>query len=299
MAVDLRRDLTQPCQSMSARVARFLDKHARAVFETLLEREAAPVNPNKCEVKECNGKTTSTVYRCTQCFNPPVSCSSHVVAMHCYSPLHVIEEWLPERGFWQRCSLSSLGLAISLGPHSGNICPFAGKRSARLMTAVHERGVDTVRVNFCWCRRGLSAERAVEEPTQLLQAGLWPASWTEPHTFYTLGVMRLFRELSVTAHANAYDFYKTCTRLTGEIFPQDCKVNATLRPLEICRAKTPSGSISRVHGVDEGIQFHHALHSSWGGAASRDAQRKFGHDVPCLSSHRRQHGSSMGTAASR
>ena len=94
----------------------------------------------------------------------------------------------------------------------------------------------------------------VPEATQLLRANLWPATWEEPQTFYTFGVLRLFHELSFMAHTNVYDFYRSLTRLQDEVLPQDCKVTIFHERKECKMLKMFVGPISRVHDVSQGVQ---------------------------------------------
>ena len=60
---------------------------------------------------------------------------------------------------------------------------------------------------------------------QLVRHGLWPASWKQPRTVYTMAVMERFRSLAVLAHTNAYDYDKYLHSLFDDLAPEDAPVS--------------------------------------------------------------------------
>ncbi|PSS00733.1 hypothetical protein PHLCEN_2v4114 [Hermanssonia centrifuga] len=131
---------------------------------------------------------------------------------------HTIE-WDAEHQFWVRRSLGHLGMVLELG-HGGARCPKT-LATTRKMTVVHEHGVWPMNVRFCGCPEGDGAPNP--DAYQLLGAGLWPASWKQPLTAFSMSVMREFHLLSVQANTNAYDYFRYLQRTTDNITPDETK----------------------------------------------------------------------------
>ena len=90
------------------------------------------------------------------------------------------------------------------------------------MTVLHEHGIDPASVEFCGCtREGKPSTHPVrvDDATQILQAGFWPASWEEPRTMFTLEVMREFQILANTASVNARDFISSLEIRSDNVDP--------------------------------------------------------------------------------
>ncbi|KAJ3522971.1 hypothetical protein NM688_g8797 [Phlebia brevispora] len=193
--------------SLSQRVERFME-HAAELTTGLLKREEGPGESAPCS--RCNDSPQVTLYRCTQCFSPPVLCRRHIVEDHLHNPLHVVEEWYSERKFWKRVPLSDLGLVVNLG-HGGDACRHC-LWEPRTMTIVHDHGVHTVKMRFCGCWR--DDGQRVPEPIQLVEAGFWPTSMDRPMSAIAIQTLRSFALLSPGANTTAQDFCKYLRRLT-------------------------------------------------------------------------------------
>ncbi|OCH83779.1 hypothetical protein OBBRIDRAFT_815708 [Obba rivulosa] len=84
------------------------------------------------------------------------------------------------------------------------------------MTIVHEHGVDSVRFHFCGCIT-TTGQMMESEAIQFLSCDLFPRSWKEPRTVFTLGVLRQFHLLSMQANVNGHDFYAYLQRTTDNV----------------------------------------------------------------------------------
>ena len=226
---------------MSERCRNFL-RLPSSVYEAFLESERVP---ETCQCEECEAE--QVVYRCTECMHARVLCATCMVKKHSQQPFHVLEQFDGKKRYWTICGLADLGLEVNLG-HGGSPCP-TGLR-ARPMTIVHERGIWETKIRFCNCCTG---RRRARDDVQLLQAGLWPASWITPRTVFTMGLMRQFQLLSVHAHTNAYDFIHYLARRTNDTFPGECEVSGLLSLMRLC-ADGLLGSVSRIYGCDSRVQ---------------------------------------------
>ena len=162
------------------------------------------------------------VYRCTTCMHAPILCADHIVSSHACNPFHIIEQWSNEEGCWVRMSLRSLKFAFMLG-HQGARCPFAARAAPRTLTVVSEHGVFPFDFIFCHCEHKSRSDNL--DALQLVRHGLWPGSWKQPRTVYTMAVMERFRSLAVLAHTNAYDYDKFLHSLFDDLVPEDAPVS--------------------------------------------------------------------------
>lgn len=199
---------------MSERSVNFL-KVAPDAFSAFLEHEKVP-KTMRCE--HCS-KHVACLYRCTDCLQSPTTCKTCVIKTHIRLPFHILSKCDSAQRFWSKCTLDDLGATVHLG-HGGEACPY--ELNARPMTVIHERGIYAVHVYFCGCS-SLGKPRATDT-AQLIRAGLWPSSWTQPRTAFSFSLMRQFHLLSVHAHVNPYDYFAHLARRTDDTFPGDCQV---------------------------------------------------------------------------
>lgn len=102
--------------------------------------------------------------------------------------------------FFESCTLASLGLRIQLGNHiPGTVC--VARSTSATFTVIHTNGIHTVCMDFCHCTHPRDEHR-----TQLLRAGLFPATVLDPQTCATFEAMRHFHLLSLQGKLTAYDF---------------------------------------------------------------------------------------------
>ncbi|KAF7965199.1 hypothetical protein HWV62_45095 [Athelia sp. TMB] len=120
-------------------------------------------------------------------------------------PLHRTEEWTGS--FWRKRTLRSLGLVVQLGHlYDGCNCPDAGHE----MTVIDSHGIHTLTVNFCACERASTASKRV----QMLRAGWYPASLTDPQTCATIAVLEEYHLLNLKGALNVHDFIGAVCRRT-------------------------------------------------------------------------------------
>ncbi|KAI0697693.1 hypothetical protein BC835DRAFT_1269999 [Cytidiella melzeri] len=154
----------------------------------------------------CNASAPRGVYCCKECWGGHVCCKRCMVDVHKGNPLHIIEEWVSERECWTRTMLADLGMIIHLGDHGGTPCA-STVNVARDICVVNLRGVQQAMVRFCGCCKNGQVPRA--DYTQLLDAGLWPATWKKVMTVFSLNVLDSFQRLSTQGNVTAQDFL-TC-----------------------------------------------------------------------------------------
>ena len=107
---------------------------------------------------------------------------------------------------------------ICLG-HGGEECP-TQRNPAHKMTIVHEHGVAPMRVLFCACPVPGKLE-AKPDTEQLLEFGLFPGTWTQPVSAYTIHGLRAFRLLSLQCQTTTHDYFRYLRRSTDNIQPED------------------------------------------------------------------------------
>ena len=186
----------------------------------LLEEEKRPTRHCLCADCARGDRDSVDLYHCSDCFLFPPSCAAELLRRHASLPFHAVRRWSSCKGFWETSSLFDVGLVVSLG-HGGVQCGFIRDGTKpRHMTAIHANGIGQLAVQFCACE-------SKSEASQLIQAGLWPASWTQPRTVYDIRLMEHFRLLSVIAHTNAYDFFNLLAWKTDPLLPPSTKVRCS------------------------------------------------------------------------
>ena len=98
----------------------------------------------------------------------------------------------------------------------------------RTLTVVSEHG--TFPMDFVFCRCQSKHRFDNNDALQLIREGLWPGSWKQPRTVYTMAVMEHFRTLAVVAHSNAYDYSKFLVLLFDDLVPEDAPVRLFMIP---------------------------------------------------------------------
>ena len=146
-------------------------------------------------------------------------------------------------------SLFDLGYVLYLGHHGGH-CPiptthtytgnqcletdeegqdsddlFPGHGKTTTMTLVDVEGVHSHCVHWCNC------DGAQSKDQQLLEAGLFPASFRNPKTAFTFNVLDHFHIDAMKCKTSANNFYSKLRRLSNNVFPDLIPVSEYL---EIC-----------------------------------------------------------------
>ncbi|OCH89243.1 hypothetical protein OBBRIDRAFT_804820 [Obba rivulosa] len=202
----------KPSMPRSSCLAQFVERWARRALDMWLTHEQLPSH-HTCQ--RCN-QNVNTAYRCKECFQLPLSCSSCIVMDHQSNPFHRIRTWDASQGFWDKQSLSELGLTLNLG-HNGRKCLVA-LGELRRMTFMHSYGINDLGVCFCTC---LDNElEGMPDALQLIAVGMWPASWDKPMSAFTIDVMKQFHLLSLQSQIpctnKSQDHYRELLRAMQE-----------------------------------------------------------------------------------
>ncbi|KAF7974192.1 hypothetical protein HWV62_13237 [Athelia sp. TMB] len=176
--------------------------------EQLDERMRYEGRGDKVDDSQCPGcyGVNIGLYRCDDCFGRELVCVECCVSRHWTSPLHRVKIW--KDGYFQPVALSSLGVFIQLGEKHppGSPCIF-GLDVHKDFVILHSNGIHSVSIRSCGC---LSPDgRVLDVNTQLLRAGLYPATPLEPQTAGTFEAMRLFHIMNLQGKVSAYHFYKS------------------------------------------------------------------------------------------
>ncbi|KAI0362994.1 hypothetical protein BV20DRAFT_959208 [Pilatotrama ljubarskyi] len=181
----------------------------------MYDRENPPADSNTCP--QCftrldpDERHPGLVYRCDDCVFSRPQCRECLLKAHAGHPYDRICVWDEGSRTWSRCTMAQLGYVLHLG-HGGAPCPYA-RFQPRSMIIMHDRGIVRMSVRFCHCSPSTSPS------TQLIHAGLWPATWKRPRTAMTLGVMETYRMLSRQAQVSVDDYVRHLERLTDDVLP--------------------------------------------------------------------------------
>lgn len=111
--------------------------------------------------------------------------------------------------FWQKTTLYDLGQVIQLG-HGHLNSPCHNPGSALDSTVVDSSGIHKVKIRYCECHQSSFASKRA----QLLRAGWYPATVTDPESFATFRVLEEFHLLHLTGALNVHDFIQALERRT-------------------------------------------------------------------------------------
>ncbi|RDX45950.1 hypothetical protein OH76DRAFT_1356862, partial [Lentinus brumalis] len=203
----------------SARMSQYLQNWSVPARAAVLERETGPPADASCETCGRDIQTgEECAYRCFDCFHPCLECRSCAVLYHRRNPFHRVERWDRAAGFWERISLGELQLTINLGHQRGVPCPL--NPGTRRVTVVHSHGIHTYNLRFCLCPQPDTLLKT-PEPIQLIRHGMWPGSWKQPATAYTISCLRDHHLLSLQSQISAQDYVTYLERCTDNVCPSD------------------------------------------------------------------------------
>lgn len=103
-----------------------------------------------------------------------------------------------------------LGLIVQLN-HRRGACP-SRSTSTHVLTVYDTNGDHQVRVSYCDCSHA-STESGNTRVDQLFAQKWFPATWTQPRTVFTFGVLQQFHILNLQSKCNMYDFYRSLLRI--------------------------------------------------------------------------------------
>ena len=121
------------------------------------------------------------------------------IALDANPSLTTLKVW--RDGFYQRTSLSELGLYFYIG-HQHTPCPSATLPQQILVFDMN--GVHYLNVQFCSCKE---TPDWVEYYRQLIRMGWYPASFNQPKTAFTFDLLDTYHKLTLQGKLNLYNFY--------------------------------------------------------------------------------------------
>ncbi|KAJ6483057.1 hypothetical protein DFH09DRAFT_949912 [Mycena vulgaris] len=157
----------------------------------------------------CDCSAEKADHRCRDCFGGgELVCKVCVLLRQKQLPFHRIQEWTGV--FFKQRTLKDLGLRIQLGHwhEHHRACPNPSPSAGGAFVIVTDVGVHEVALDYCGC--ATSGTQTV----QLLRAGLYPATTTNPRSAATVNVLRRFHLLSFESKCSAYEFYYSLARET-------------------------------------------------------------------------------------
>ncbi|TFK61216.1 hypothetical protein BDN72DRAFT_778500 [Pluteus cervinus] len=192
----------------------------------------------------CACTNTPALYRCRDCFSPPLRCASCIVVDHVHNPLHRVERWNDK--FFESTSLYFLDLVVHLG-HSNRQCPHIKDSSVYKMTVVHTTGIQPLSITFCNCPT--SKPRFL----QLLGAKLFPATVNTPETALTFAFLEDLHIHTLCSKKSVYDHHCAIQRLTNAAATHDVpdRCREITRSLRLWQILTKNRRSGQNHGIDE------------------------------------------------
>ncbi|KAH9913611.1 uncharacterized protein B0H18DRAFT_1088007 [Fomitopsis serialis] len=154
----------------------------------------------------CACERSKATSRCRDCLQCPLQCEECVRDGHRLNPLHWVETW--NGRYLEKKDLSDLGFEMYLG-HGGLPCKYALSAAHPITyTITHSNGVHRVIIHECHCP---SRRPSV---SQLLRAGLFPATLNRPESAFSFDVLRQWDLHFLTSKKGAYDYFNALRRLT-------------------------------------------------------------------------------------
>ena len=92
------------------------------------------------------------------------------------------------------------------------------------MEIVHKHGIVKMDVHFCNCTTE-GDKFQMPELMQLLRFRLFPRTWKEPHTAFTINGLRDYYLLSVQCQITGIDFATYLQRRTDDVLSKDVTVS--------------------------------------------------------------------------
>ncbi|KAJ7622439.1 hypothetical protein FB45DRAFT_838539 [Roridomyces roridus] len=176
-------------------------QHSRDDFlDLLLELEGRGVHHSRSVCPACYLEPSA--YCCDSCTSGgELLCKGCIVKEHGKSPLHVIKFWNGK--FFETKTLKDLGLRIQLGHWASreDRCFLPDRAAGDSFVIIGEGRVHSVALDFCGCGKGGL------QTTQLMRAGLYPATVVDPRTAATFAELDRFELLNYESKCSAWDYY--------------------------------------------------------------------------------------------
>ncbi|KAJ7714457.1 hypothetical protein B0H14DRAFT_2546347 [Mycena olivaceomarginata] len=215
--------------------------HFDEIGKLLLDREADIDTELPCACGSGANRTT----KCFDCISYPAACPDCFIRSHIHHPIHWAEVWDPLAQFFIRNEISRLGHTIQLG-HNGNTCK--DPTPARIFTIADGNGVHSTKLAFCGCQ-----EQPPNKIRQLMRSGMFPATAKDPHTAFTINMLKDFQLHNFESKKAAYDYLGAIRRLTDNSFTADVPnpYAAFLRVVRVFNFLTLRKRSGQFHGIDD------------------------------------------------
>ncbi|KAJ7479034.1 hypothetical protein FB451DRAFT_1450747 [Mycena latifolia] len=153
---------------------------------------------------------------CRECLQSELLCPQCWLNKHRTMPTHWAFVWNREERFFEKHDFCRVmkNAVIGLG-HYGERCPNADL--GRSFTLVDTNGIHATCLAFCRCKTP-EWKRGEPEFRQLLWAGIFPGSVSEPKTGYTLGLLDYHRQQRNQGKGSAYNFVLVLQRMADPFF---------------------------------------------------------------------------------
>ncbi|KAJ7627172.1 hypothetical protein FB45DRAFT_749912, partial [Roridomyces roridus] len=176
-------------------------------LDLLLELEGRGIHQSRSVCAACYLKPSA--YHCDSCVGGgELLCKECIVKEHGKSPLHIVKFWNGE--FFETKTLKELGLRIQLGHWASreDRCFLPDRAAGDSFVILGEGRVHSVALDFCGCGKGGL------QTTQLMRAGLYPATVVDPRTAATFAELDRFELLNYESKCSVWDYYQSLARRT-------------------------------------------------------------------------------------
>lgn len=229
-----------------------MDEWSRTKLDPYLARliNGEARGPETCEL--CHSNVAE--WRCLGCVGSPRLCATCCRVAHRANPFHRVERWSGTH--WNPAWLWHVGTIVCLG-HGLSPCPiyqatleklemraialnevdnfaddptygaapkdsFVGSGSVVLF--VHSNGFHHLPVFPCGC------SHALDDDLQFLDKGLYPTTWRNVSTVFTLDSLKHAHLMKVQEHMSTDNYCEVLRRLTNPAFPMLCPVSRSDLP---------------------------------------------------------------------
>jgi hypothetical protein len=179
---------------------------------------------HKEEGKLCTCGRGLCLAKCCDCLQYGSSCLRCFADHHFNQPFHWVRLWDSQKRFFKKVDYSLIlqeaGMdgAIQLG-HTAERKPCPANTSSIPFIITHTNGIHSTRLRICRC------PAAPDKVTQLMQAGLFPATPADPKSAFTFATLREFHMHGLQSKSSAFDYILSLRRLTDNVLTHEVPVS--------------------------------------------------------------------------